>query len=401
MRSLSLFILLLCAAVGCRTGRKPRAPSIGEVYAGPLSLGIRQDIAPRSTVVATVSHGDRLEVIERRRRFLRVRVANGIEGWTDERQLLRKEDMDALRNLAGRAKAMPSQGVASTYDTLNVHTEPSRSSPSFIQVREGEKVDVLARRASAQSSRPPKHLVLFPAPQKKATPKRKKEQQRVSPPPMPPAPKPPEDWERLSRTAAATGQEPPEDTKPLPMDEWSLIRTAAGRSGWVLTRRIFMAIPDEVAQYAEGRRITSYFALSEVRDGDEAKKSWLWTTVESGYHEYDFDSFRVFNWSLRRHRYETSYIERNRTGYLPVTVTPGGFSVCVEKKDGKRYWRKYVLAGNSVRSAGETPCGTAPPERLLEEAPKVAEPVTGTAANPSLSTRIKERIAEWRKRLLP
>ena len=42
-----------------------------------------------------------------------------------------------------------------------------------------------------------------------------------------------------------------------------------------------MGIPDEVAQYAEGHRIVSYFALGETQDGDQKKTTWLWTTVES------------------------------------------------------------------------------------------------------------------------
>ena len=63
-----------------------------------------------------------------------------------------------------------------------------------------------------------------------------------------------------------------------------------------------MAIPDDVAQYAEGRRITSYFPLGETKDGNTVKKSWLWTTVEHGLAPYDFDSLRVFIWNSRRHR---------------------------------------------------------------------------------------------------
>src|SRR5438067_5264963 len=38
----------------------------------------------------------------------------------------------------------------------------------------------------------------------------------------------------------------------------------------------------EVAQYAEGRRITSYFPLGETHDGTAVKPTWLWTTVEHG-----------------------------------------------------------------------------------------------------------------------
>ena len=140
-----------------------------------------------------------------------------------------------------------------------------------------------------------------------------------------------------------------------------------------------MAIPDDVAQYAEGKRIVSYFSLGEVQDEDQKKHNWLWTTIGEGVYPYDFDSFRVFIWSLRRHRYETAYIDRNLHGYAPVllkdvelSATKGssgaaaakypGFSICVEKKDGQRYRREYAFVTNVVRFAGEQPCDAAPPE---------------------------------------
>src|SRR5262249_1428773 len=126
-------------------------------------------------------------------------------------------------------------------------------------------------------------------------------------------------------------------------------------------------IPDEVAQYAEGRRIVSYFSLGKTDDEGVKKDTWLWTTV-SGTQPYDFDSFRVFIWSLRRHRYETAYIERNIEGYAPVlmhdvdytiagkTAKYPGFSICMVKSDGQRRRRDYAFLGNIVRLAGESPC---------------------------------------------
>src|SRR5205814_5834792 len=230
-------------------------------------------------------------------------------GWTDERQLLSSQEVANLRKLSEQSKSAPSQGVATTYETLNVHTEPDRQSPSFLQVKEGEKVDVIGRQLSPRTSAPPPRPPP-PAPKKSARKSKESKKDRQIPrPPMPPAPKPPEDWRELSTLGSeAADVAPRAPAPPVPMDDWTLIRDAAGQSGWVLTRRLVMAIPDEVAQYAEGRRIVSYFVLGETRDKELVKPSWLWTTVERGLTPYDFDSFRVFVWSLRHHRYETAHI---------------------------------------------------------------------------------------------
>src|SRR6202030_973377 len=94
------------------------------------------------------------------------------------------------------------------------------------------------------------------------------------PPPAPPVP--PQDWVALSKERART---PEEDLAPTATDDWTLIRKQSGESGWVLSSRLYMAMPDEVAQYAEGHRITSYFSLGKIRDGDQQKDIWLWTTA--------------------------------------------------------------------------------------------------------------------------
>ena len=52
----TFFLLLLLT--GCKQ-ELPREPAIGEAYAGPGSLAIRQDIGQQSPVVATVTSGAR------------------------------------------------------------------------------------------------------------------------------------------------------------------------------------------------------------------------------------------------------------------------------------------------------------------------------------------------------
>src|SRR5580700_7293488 len=114
-------LLLILATAACRSG-EPRAPAIGEAYAGPATLALRQDIPLQSPVVATARHGERLEIIQRHRRFMKVRTPRGAEGWIEDHLLLSSAEIAALREVERRALTLPSQGAASTYELLNVHT---------------------------------------------------------------------------------------------------------------------------------------------------------------------------------------------------------------------------------------------------------------------------------------
>jgi hypothetical protein len=304
-------IAALSALAGC--GREPQtAPAIGEAYVGPISLNLRKELTPRAAVTATVKHGERLEILEYRRRFAKVRNEKGAEGWTDGRQLIKPEQMARLRRFGERAAQLPAHGLMTPFDVLNVHIEPHRQSPSFFQIPEGGKVELIGRKVMA----------------------------------------------RVPMTPGKT-EAPPAGT---PMESWSLVRLPDARAGWVLSRMMMMAIPDEVAQYAEGHHITSYFSLGSVTDQGQERDHWLWTTSGSLVEEHHFDSFRVFVWSTRRHRYETAYIERNLKGYFPVQVHPRRegaamprFSLIFSGRDGVVMQRTYEFQGYHVRMIAKEP----------------------------------------------
>ena len=61
---------------GCGGGGPQHVPSIGQAFVGPAALKIRADIPLESATVATVKHGDRLDILQHRRKFLRVRTLN-------------------------------------------------------------------------------------------------------------------------------------------------------------------------------------------------------------------------------------------------------------------------------------------------------------------------------------
>ncbi len=408
-------LLLLAGCAG-----PERVQSIGEAFVGPTELKLRSDIPLESSTVAVVRHGDRLQILQQRRQlFFRVRAPNGAEGWTDSRQLLTADEMASLRELSERARKMPSQGVATAFGELRIHTQPSRRAPSFLVIKEGDKMDVVGHAVVPRVDMPRK-AILPPAPKKTKASAKPKKPPKYPPPPIPKPPGPPSDWLALSKTDLSRVEADPEpapEAAPVPVDDWSLVRARGGQSGWALTRALIMAIPDEVAQYAEGHRIVSYFPLGDVQDGEQTKHNWLWTTLAGGPQPYDFDSFRVFIWNLRRHRYETAYIERNLQGYSPVLLKEvefgsaakakgqpavqnyPGFSVCVQKADGQRYRREYAFLTNIVRFAGERPCEPITPVLAAPSSPVQAvggqagpQPAAAPASE-SFAKRFKARLA--------
>jgi hypothetical protein len=334
-----------------------------------------------------------------------------VEGWVDANLLLSAQQMDELRKLAEDSQKLPSQGAATVFEALNMHTEPNRPSPSFHQIPEGGAVEVLAHRVTPRSAVRPRGaaLVKAAAPPKALKPKAPKKGAAAYLLPLPAPPAPPADWEKISRPRASDLPDfTPPEAPPVSLDDWDLVRTKDGTVGWVLARNLYMSVPDDVAQYAEGKRITAYVALGDVRDGDEVKHNWLWTTADSSLKTAEFDSFRVFVWSKSRHRYETAFIERNVTGFYPVEladVTAGevgnrktsgrnrervrdqnadlekGFSVIVQDKDGALYKRIYGFSGYHVRLISKIPV-TRRDTLLAMSATPAADAGPGAAAEP-------------------
>ena len=164
----SVFVVLL---VGC-TSKQPEEASLGVAYVGPAKLVLRTDLTVRSPERITVSHGDRVDILEVRRKFVRVRTAEGTQGWTDANTLMTSDQIADLAHLGEAAQKLPSQGLAKVFDQLNVHTEAARQSPSFFQIAENGSVDVVGHRV-APRNQPTAKVALTPPPPPRAAKKPK------------------------------------------------------------------------------------------------------------------------------------------------------------------------------------------------------------------------------------
>jgi hypothetical protein len=390
----ALVCVLLSVLVGCAGQMND---TLGVAYVAPATLNLRRELTEKNGSVAVLKHGDLVYILELRRRFVRIRAKGGAEGWVDSVQLLPPDEMNRIRRDTEYALALPSEGSAGVYEALNIHLDPNRQSPAFARIPESGSVEVLEHKLQPKLSPQPKPPVfelrsLHTSPPRKA--KSKKAGTTFRLPAPPPPPRAPQNWLELSPGLVDTHADAQKNLadkkvqapgKPVPMEDWSLVRTKDKQCGWVLSRNLVMSVPDEVAQYAEGKRITSYFDIGTVQDEEKGvKHNWLWTTA-SELEEYDFDAWRVFLWNRHRHRYETSYRQRDVEGYFPVHVDPvenqspqRTFELITRDDDGKLRRRTYLFDGVRVHLQGQ------------EDIKSAA--ASTTAATPSEQAKPQEKV---------
>lgn len=410
--------VLFCFLSACTTSPE-RAPVIGEGFAGAMTLPVRDELSLRAKVVATLNYGDRIEIIGKRRRFLKVRTSGGAEGWVDSTQLFTRDDIEALRQLAQRAAGMQSQGEATVFDLLNVHSAPNRQAPNYFQIRPGQYVSVITHQRAPRVPFVPPNL-LFDSPTRRAPRAKKKKEPSIPPPPRGRPPLVPDDWLEISGHGELAGldadealekiaQSSAEPDKPPPAvayDDWTLVRARDGRAGWALTRMLFMAIPDEVAQYAERARISAYFVVGSAAAQDgKPRPEWLWATLSRGGQDIHFDSLRLFTFNQRRKRYETAFIDRKVAGWLPIQLRRSsggeviGFAVITREPSGLVERREYAYTGGRVRLAGKQGVERPPDWYAVSEKGGRGRQVLPPQDSPSWQERATELLQQIRKRV--
>ena len=337
-RLAALAVLLTSVTIGLGgcSRLRPKPPA-DYVYVTAKQTFLRDRVAAVSNRTATVENGDKLEVLEHGRRFVRVQTAKGEQGWIDEKAVATQDIFDQFEALKQGHKDDPTIASAVVRDEVYMHAKPGRDTERFYRLVEGEKLKLLTR-ATLPKPLPPGTRVAKPAP-------------------VAPAP---------GKGAKAAAAAPVPDVPPPPvMEDWWLVRDSKGDTGWLYSRMMDVDAPDAITRYSEGQRIVGAYVLTTVNDPEaeqEDKNIPIYVTVMSPYKAgltYDFDQVRVFTWSVKKHRYETGFRDRNIVGYLPVTV-------------------KMAADPYGKSPAATTPAPTFTYRVLSDQAgPVVPDPVTG------------------------
>jgi SH3-like domain-containing protein len=281
-RLVFLLVALLLLLTSCN-----RASNEEREYAYVIAshVNLRDQIAAVYNKMGVLHNGDRVEVLDRSRRFVKVKNDKAEVGWVEQRYLVGQDVFDSFAKLERDSRADLAQARGVTRNDTNLHLTPARDADHLYQLKQGDKVVLLQRATAAKSD-----VATLPVRQEVNTKGKK-----VAPP-------------------------------KLVLEDWWLIRDSGGHAGWVLGRMLDLDIPLEIAQYAEGQRIVASFVLNQVKDEDKMVPQYLVVPTEpKDGMPFDYNQIRVFTWNVRRHRYETAYRERHLDGVLPVRITEEDF----------------------------------------------------------------------------
>ncbi len=313
-----VWAVMASTALGCvglgGCGRIEKTVLPHKVYVTAKQAYLRDRVAAVSNRTGEVQNGDELTVLGHQRRFLQVKAPNGAVGWIEEKLTADQGVADQFDTLKSEHAKDPVIAQAVTRDEVYLHLQPGRDTMHFFRLPENEPLSLIVRASVPKAA---------PAGSSAATagkPTAAKLPVRAS--------------GSAARTEAAAAEQavdaPTGPPAPV-MEDWWLVRTKGGETGWIYGRMIDVTEPNALERYAEGQHIVGAYVLANVDDpeskmvnnGQPVTSIPEYVTVTSPFKAglpYDFNQIRVFIWNVKKHRYETAFRERNIAGYLPVTI---------------------------------------------------------------------------------
>ncbi len=267
-------VLLVSGVAGAWLWWNAKPSPKGEAYVGMTGVPLWDGNGQVRRRLQNLSWGEKLTILDQYNDSIEVRTPQGKVGWVNQDRLIDPGVWQRLGTLAARVREMTTQAPGHTAVLSNLRLDPGRTSPRVGQLKPNTPVEVLARGVA----------------------------------------------ERSAANALASNTPRKED--------WLLVRARTGNdtqiAGWVLASFINLDLPDPLPAYATsaGMSPIAYFALHTVQDPTDGPKTYYLVAGSTGAQGQpcDFTMLRVYTWSTVKHRYETSYVQNDLCGHLPIRV---------------------------------------------------------------------------------
>jgi len=270
-------------------------------YVLPETAAVSDSPAEIRLSVATLRHGERVEVLDRTRNWARVRMPDSRSGWIELANILDGKAYEEGQALLRELLNEQPQASGHTSGSANLRVQPSRDAAQLAQLSASQNVEIFRRQMVERSPQPGG----------------------------------------------------PASSEPI-RDAWYLVR-ADSKVGWVLGRLVSLDVPAAIENYAQSVNLVAWLVLNTVDDNGRAVPQYLAADRE-GTPDADFTHIRVFTWWSKRQEYVTAYVESNLNGYFPIRVgsVAGGphFWLRVEDRDGRKFQKVYRMQDTIVHPIG-------------------------------------------------
>ena len=286
-------LLALLLLVSCSPQPEP---ILDQATVVAKNASVRLKNSSTSRTLRTLDTGDRVNVLERRDNWYRIRYGDEVEGWMEESTVVTNATKKRIQELVVASQDQSPQNTAVLHDDANLRIEPGRSSPIIRKLDRGTMVEVLDRTTTPRPN---------------------------------------------SETAS---------------DAWIKVRSSPTQVGWVFGGLVDFDIPADIAQYSEGYTYAAVKTINRVQDSFAGQINWyIVGERKPGLDPHvDFSGIRVFTWNLKKHRYETAFRTKDLRGVYPLEIGQEGvnptFRIYEMGDNGaQKTPRDFVMYGVIVR----------------------------------------------------
>ncbi len=274
----------------------PPEPILDQATVIARNASLRMKNSSTSRTLRVLDTGDKVDILERRNNWYRVRFGEDVQGWMEESTIVTNATRNRIHDMVAASAHQTAQNTGVLREETNFRIEPGRNMAVIRKLDSGTKVEVIDRVTTAR---------------------------------------------------------PGSDSS---YDVWLKVRPSPIEVGWVYGGLVDFDMPGDVAQYSEGYTYSAVKTINRVQDPLAGQINWyIVGEHRNGMDPHlDFDGIRLFTWNQKRHRYETAFRTKGLRGVYPLDIgqTEAGptFRVYEFSEDGSnKTARDFVMYGVVVR----------------------------------------------------